>query len=89
MTRPTAWTMSIFERFGFKNITASRAGTSTPSVKHLALVSTRHSLSGGVSFSHRRSRRRLLILSVPSTWRVGTESARTPSSSSVTSLCWL
>ena len=74
ITRPTAWTMSIFERRGVRNITASSAGTSTPSVRHLALVSTRHSPAGGVSFNQRMSVRRLLILVVPSTCRVGTAS---------------
>jgi len=79
ITRPTACTMSIFERRGVRNITASSAGTSTPSVRHLALVSTRHSVSAGVSFSQRMSVRRLLILVVPSTCRVGTASGLTSS----------
>ena len=41
ITRPTAWTMSMSDRLGAKNATASSAGTSTPSVRQRALDSSR------------------------------------------------
>ena len=36
MARPTAWTMSTVEYLGAINVIASNAGTSIPSVQHLA-----------------------------------------------------
>ena len=52
MTLPTDWTTSTWEFLDDKNKTASRFGTSTPSLKHLALVNTLHSLSPLSSFNH-------------------------------------
>jgi hypothetical protein len=40
-TRPTAWMMSVTELRGSANSTPSTDGTSTPSVRHRALVTTR------------------------------------------------
>ena len=41
ITRPTAWTMSMSDRLGARNATASSAGTSTPSVRQRALDNSR------------------------------------------------
>ena len=44
MTRPTDCTTSTTELRGLRNITASRAGTSTPSDRQRAFERMRHSL---------------------------------------------
>ena len=44
ITRPTACMMSISDDLGLRNTTASSAGTSTPSDRHLAFATTLHSL---------------------------------------------
>ena len=67
MTRPTAWTISTLDVRGSMNRTASRAGTSTPSVRHLALVMTWHCPAGMSAFSSLRACARMLALVFPST----------------------
>ena len=52
MTRPTDWIMSTMDFRGFKNITASSAGTSTPSDKQRAFDKTRQASSPASCFSH-------------------------------------
>ena len=42
MTRPTDWTMSTCDLRGDRNMTASSAGTSTPSLRQRAFVRIRH-----------------------------------------------
>ena len=55
--RPTAWTMSVTDSFGWPNSTESIAGMSTPSPRQRALATTAQPPAGGVrSASSARSR---------------------------------
>ena len=71
VARPTAWTISSCDFFGFMKTTASSAGTSTPCVRHCAFESTRVS-SPAFSLSQAISFARWLIGIVPSMWRTET-----------------
>ena len=70
ITRPTACTTSICERFGSMNSTASNAGTSTPSVRHLALVTIRHRWLSPPCWSQAMVLARSNAFFDPSTWRI-------------------
>ena len=85
MTRPTAWITSTTELRGFRNNTASRFGTSTPSVRHLAFERIRH--TGWPSCvvlsspeSHPSSFSRSAALKPPSIWRASTRKSSVVSS---------
>ena len=56
MARPTAWTMSTSDWRGSTNATPSRAGTSTPSVRHRAFASKLKPVAAALSRSIRRWR---------------------------------
>ena len=63
---------------------ASSAGTSMPSVRHRALVRTRHTPSGASSFSHERLLERVMAFCVPSTCRTSQRSCASRPSPSLT-----
>ena len=68
MTRPTACMISISDDLGFRKAIASREGTSTPSDRHLALDTTRHSSeSPAESLNHCKASSLLVAFCVPST----------------------
>jgi len=69
MTRPTDCTTSTTESRGFRKMAQSRAGTSTPSERHLALVRMRHSFSSlaALALSHESFWLRSTTFMVPST----------------------
>ena len=70
MTRPTDCTTSTTELRGLRNITASSAGTSTPSDRQRALDRIRQTFSPALSglLSQSSSALRRSALNVPSTW---------------------
>lgn len=82
MTRPTDWTMSTTDLRGDRNITASSAGTSTPSDRQRALVRMRHAPSGTSPRSQSSRLLRSRALNVPSTCWISHVSTGSPDASS-------
>ena len=69
IARPTAWTMSTWERRGSMKATPSRVGTSMPSDRHWALVSTALWLASTLRSRLSRRLRSPVDIS-PETWSV-------------------